>query len=106
VFGINLKNLLLQPYLGPKAVIGVDPGVRTGCKIVIVDHTGKLLGDCVIYPHEPQMKVKESATILDAIIEQFKVSHIAIGSGTYGRETLSFIQENVKAVKEGKAMPR
>ncbi len=102
VFGINLKNLLLQPYLGPKSVIGVDPGVRTGCKIVIVDNTGKFLADCVIYPHEPRMQVKESATILDAIIEQFKVEHIAIGSGTYGRETLSFIQENVKKVKESK----
>lgn len=102
VFGINLKNLLLQPYLGPKSVIGVDPGVRTGCKIVIVDNTGKFLADCVIYPHEPKMQVKESAMILDAIIEQFKVEHIAIGSGTYGRETLTFIQENVKKVKEGK----
>lgn len=102
VFGVNLKNLLLQPYLGPKAVIGVDPGVRTGCKIVIVDNTGKLLGDCVIYPHEPRMQVKESASILMAIIEQFNVHHIAIGSGTYGRETLQFIQDNVKPVKEGK----
>jgi uncharacterized protein len=102
VFGINLKNLLLQPYLGPKSVVGVDPGVRTGCKIAIIDNTGKFLADCVIYPHEPMKKVKESATILDAIIEQFKVHHIAIGSGTYGRETLTFIQENVKSVKEGK----
>jgi uncharacterized protein len=102
VFGVNLKNLLLQPYLGPKAVIGVDPGVRTGCKIVIVDNTGKLLGDCVIYPHEPRMQIKESASILTAIIEQFNVHHIAIGSGTYGRETLQFIQDNVKPVKEGK----
>jgi len=102
VFGVNLKNLLLQPYLGPKAVIGVDPGVRTGCKIVIVDNTGKLLGDCVIYPHEPRMQVKESASILQAIIEQFKVEHIAIGSGTYGRETLQFIMDNVPAVKAGK----
>ncbi len=102
VFGINLKNLLLQPYLGPKAVVGVDPGVRTGCKIAIIDNTGKFLADCVIYPHEPQMKVKESATVLSAIIEQFKVFHIAIGSGTFGRETLTFIQEHVKAVKEGR----
>ena len=101
VFGINLKNLLLQPYLGPKTVIGVDPGVRTGCKIVIVDNTGKFLADCVIYPHEPRLQVKESATILDAIIEQFKVEYIAIGSGTYGRETLTFIQQNVKKVKAG-----
>ena len=102
VFGINLKNLLLQPYLGSKAVIGVDPGIRTGCKIVIVDNTGKLLADCVIYPHEPRMQVKESAAILEAIIEQFKVHHIAIGSGTYGRETLLFIQENVPQVKANK----
>ena len=102
VFGINLKSLLLQPYLGPKSVIGVDPGVRTGCKIVIIDNTGKFLADCVIYPHEPKMQVKESAHILDAIIEKFKVEHIAIGSGTYGRETLSFIQQNVTKVKEGK----
>lgn len=101
VFGINLKNLLLQPYLGPKSVIGVDPGVRSGCKIVIIDNTGKLLGDCVIYPHEPRNQVKESAAILNAIIEQFNVHHIAIGSGTFGRETLTFIQENVKQVKEG-----
>lgn len=101
VFGINLKNLLLQPYLGPKAVIGVDPGVRTGCKIAVVDNTGKFLADCVIYPHEPQMKVKESAMILTAIIEQFKVHHISIGNGTYGRETLAFIQENVLPVKNG-----
>ncbi len=103
VFGINLKNLLLQPYLGSKSVIGVDPGIRTGCKIVIVDNTGKLLADCVIYPHEPRMQVKESAAILQAIIEQFNVHHIAIGSGTYGRETLKFIQENVPHVKAGKA---
>ncbi|NOT78109.1 MAG: S1 RNA-binding domain-containing protein [Bacteriovoracaceae bacterium] len=102
VFGINLKNLLLQPYLGPKSVIGVDPGVRTGCKIVIVDNTGKFLADCVVYPHEPRMQVKESAAILEAIIEQFKVQHIAIGSGTYGRETLQFIQDNVPQVKSGK----
>lgn len=102
VFGINLKNLLLQPYLGPKSVIGVDPGVRTGCKVVIIDNTGKLLGDCVIYPHEPKNQVKESASILSAIIEQFNVHHIAIGSGTFGRETLQFIQDNVKAVKDGK----
>ena len=102
VFGINLKSLLLQPYLGPKSVIGVDPGVRTGCKIVIIDNTGKFLADCVIYPHEPKMQVKESALILDAIIEKFKVEHIAIGSGTYGRETLTFIQQNVVRVKEGK----
>lgn len=99
VFDINLKNLLLQPYLGAKAVIGIDPGVRTGCKIVIVDHTGKLIGDCVIFPHEPKLQIKESATIIEAIIDKFRIHHIAIGSGTFGRETLKFIQENVAQVK-------
>lgn len=102
VFGINLKNLLLQPYLGPKTVLGVDPGVRTGCKIALIDNTGKFLVDTVIYPHEPQRAVREAKAMLEAIIEQFKVEYIAIGNGTFGRETLEFIEEYVTPVKDGK----
>lgn len=102
VFGVNLKNLLLQPYLGAKTVLGVDPGVRTGCKLALVDSTGKFLVDTVIYPHEPQRATRESKQILEAIIEQFKVEYIAIGNGTFGRETLEFIEEMVVPVKEGK----
>ena len=102
VFGINLKNLLLQPYLGPKTVLGVDPGVRTGCKIALIDNTGKFLVDTVIYPHEPQRAVREAKMMLEAIIEQFKVEYIAIGNGTYGRETLEFVEEQLAPVKEGK----
>lgn len=102
VFGVNLKNLLLQPYLGPKAVIGLDPGVRTGVKVAVVDATGKFLVDTVVYPHPPKQDVTNSAIIIDAIIEQFKVHHIAIGNGTYGRETLDFVEKHVKAVKNGK----
>ncbi|EQC48432.1 Tex-like protein N-terminal domain protein [Bacteriovorax sp. BSW11_IV] len=102
VFGVNLKNLLLQPYLGPKAVIGLDPGVRTGVKVAVVDNTGKFLVDTVVYPHPPQNNKKESAQIIDAIIEQFKVEYIAIGNGTYGRETLEWVETMVPGVSSGK----
>jgi uncharacterized protein len=101
-FGVNLKNLLLQPYLGSKTVLGIDPGVVTGCKIVVVDETGKFLVDTVIYPHPPKNFVDQSAKILEAMIDQFKVEYIAIGNGTFGRETLAFVDENVEQVREGK----
>lgn len=102
VFGVNLKNLLLQPYLGSKAVLGVDPGIRTGCKIVIIDHTGKFVGDFVIYPHEPKKDVKNSAILINKAIEAFNIEYVAIGNGTAGRETLAFFEENIDAVKSGK----
>lgn len=102
VFGVNLKNLLLQPYLGSKTVLGIDPGVRTGCKIALVDETGKFLVDTVIYPFQPQNEVQKSSQIIQAMIEQFKIGHIAVGNGTNGRETLSFLEEHVPAVKNDK----
>ncbi len=102
VFGINLKNLLLQPYLGSKAVLGIDPGIRTGCKVVIVDHTGKFMGDHVIYPHEPRLDKVGSAQILTKMIDMFNIEYIAIGNGTYGRETLDFVESHIAQVKDGK----
>ena len=102
VFGVNLKNLLLQPYLGAKTVLALDPGVRTGCKTVVVDNTGKLMFDSVIYPHEPQNDIKGSQTVIERLIDHFNVQYIAVGDGTYGRETLGFIQENIAQVQEGK----
>lgn len=102
VFGVNLKNLLLQPYLGAKTVLGIDPGVRTGCKIAVVDYTGKFLVDTVIYPFPPQNAKVESAKIIDAIIEQFKVEFIAIGNGTFGRETLEFLNDSIPKIASGK----
>lgn len=101
VFGINLKNLLLQPYLGSKAVLGIDPGVRTGCKVVIIDDTGKFVGDHVVYPHEPRNDKVGAAQILTKMIEMFKVQYIAIGNGTYGRETLEFVESHIPQVKDG-----
>lgn len=103
VFGVNLKNLLLQPYLGAKAVIGIDPGVRTGCKVVVISETGKLLFDTVIYPHPPKNDQEHSANVLMLLAEKFNVTHIAIGNGTYGRETLAFVNSFVKKkVAKGK----
>jgi len=102
VFGINLKNLLLQPYLGAKAVLAIDPGIRTGCKTVVIDKTGKYIGDHVIYPFAPKFDVAGSKIIIDKLIEAFDIEYIAIGNGTNGRETLEFLEENVKAVKDGK----
>lgn len=102
VFGVNLKNLLLQPYLGAKAVLGMDPGVRTGVKLAVVDNTGKYLVDTVVYPHPPKNHVVESAKIVEAMIDQFGIEYIAIGNGTYGRETLAIVEKYVPQVKEGK----
>lgn len=101
IFKINLHNLLLMPYLGSQSVLGVDPGVRTGCKLAVVSETGDFLIDTVIYPHPPQNRVQESARIIQALIDKFKISYIAIGNGTYGRETLAMIKEHVKAVSDG-----
>jgi uncharacterized protein len=101
VFGVNLKNLLLAPYLGSNAVMGIDPGVRTGCKVVVIDDTGKLLLDHVIYPHEPQLKKAESKKDIEQILATLKIQYIAIGNGTYGRETLAFIEDEIDAVKDG-----
>lgn len=102
VFGVNLKNLLLQPYLGSKAVLGIDPGIRTGCKVVVIDNTGKYVGDHVIYPFAPKFDVSGSKIILDKLVEAFQIEYIAIGNGTNGRETLEFVEDHIDAVKSGK----
>jgi uncharacterized protein len=101
VFGVNLKNLLLQPYLGSKAVLGIDPGIRTGCKVVVIDNTGKYVGDHVIYPFAPKFDLMGSKAILDKLIEMFNIEYVAIGNGTNGRETLEFVEDHIDAVKNG-----
>ncbi|MCB9092374.1 MAG: RNA-binding transcriptional accessory protein [Halobacteriovoraceae bacterium] len=102
VFGVNLKDLLLQPYLGSKAVLGIDPGIRTGCKVVVIDQTGKFIGDHVIYPFEPRKDIAGSKMVLDKMIEAFNIEYIAIGNGTNGRETLEFVEDYIDAVKKEK----
>ncbi len=101
VFGVNLKNLLLQPYLGSKAVLGIDPGVRTGCKVVVIDQTGKFVGDHVVYPFAPKFDVNGSKLVLEKLVEAFNIKYIAIGNGTNGRETLEFVEDHLKKVQDG-----
>jgi protein Tex len=90
VFASNLKELLLAAPLGQKNVLALDPGFRTGCKVVCLDRQGKLLHHDVIYPHEPQRETAKSAALIKALCEQYEIEAIAIGNGTAGRETEAF----------------
>ena len=96
VFALNLKNLLLQPPVKGRTVMGVDPAYRTGCKIAVVDDTGKVLDVGVIYPTPPQNKTEEAKKILTGLINKHKVNLISIGNGTASRETEIFIADLIK----------
>ena len=93
VFQQNLSNLLLQPPAGGLTVIGVDPGLRTGCKLVVVDETGKYQENAVIFPHEPKQDIEGSTAILLALIARFNINAIAFGNGTGSRETEAFLSK-------------
>ncbi len=92
VFAENLRQLLLAPPLGNKRVLGIDPGFRTGCKVVCLDETGQLLHNETIYPHPPHGAYKQAATKVVQMVATYNIQAIAIGNGTAGRETESFIQ--------------
>lgn len=92
VFALNLKQLLLAPPLGQKNVMAIDPGFRSGCKIVCLDAQGTLVHNENIYPHPPQQQTKQAAQKISTLINQYKIDAIAIGDGTAGRETERFIQ--------------
>jgi uncharacterized protein len=96
VFRENLENLLLAPPAGQVAVLALDPGIRTGCKVAVVDETGKFLGHDVIYPHQPKNDFAGSSRILKALIAQHNVRAIAVGNGTASRETDAFVREFLK----------
>jgi len=93
VFRENLENLLLSPPAGQIAVLGIDPGIRTGCKIAVVDETGKFLNHTVIYPHQPKSDFSGSARILKELMAKYKVKAVAIGNGTASRETEAFVRD-------------
>jgi uncharacterized protein len=93
VFRDNLYNLLLAPPAGPIAVLGIDPGLRTGCKIAVVDETGKLLAHDVIYLHTSKHGTAEAAKKLEALLQQHSIRAIAIGNGTASRETDAFVRD-------------
>ncbi|MGA9349733.1 MAG: Tex family protein [Anaerolineae bacterium] len=101
VFATNLRNLLLQPPLRSKTVMGIDPGYRTGCKVALVDETGKFLGDTTIYPHEPQKQWDEARELLVSLVTRGNVDVIAIGNGTASRETEALAAEVIAEAGRG-----
>lgn len=92
VFAENLRQLLLAPPLGNKRVLGIDPGFRTGCKVVCLDETGGLLHNENIYPHPPRSEYRQAGAKLVNMVDTYGVQAIAIGNGTAGRETEAFVQ--------------
>ncbi|NLY79736.1 MAG: RNA-binding transcriptional accessory protein [Lysinibacillus sp.] len=99
IFSENLRSLLLQPPIRGKMVLGVDPAFRTGCKLAVVDETGKMLEVSAIYPHPPKPQVEESKKIIKGLLEKYPISIIAIGNGTASRETEQFIADVLKEVE-------
>lgn len=91
IFAANLRQLLMAAPLGEKRILGIDPGFRTGCKLVCLDAQGKLLHNETIYPHQPQQQDKQAMAKLSQLIETYKIDAVAIGNGTGGRETENLI---------------
>ncbi|WP_141540395.1 Tex family protein [Bacillus cereus] len=98
IFSENLRNLLLQPPMKGKVVLAVDPAYRTGCKLAVVDDTGKVLHIGVIYPHPPVRKYEDAKEKVISIIDKYQVQMIAIGNGTASRETEEFIVDVLQSV--------
>lgn len=100
VFGKNLEQLLMQPPIAGKTVLGWDPAFRTGCKLAVVDPTGKVLDTKVIYPTAPQNKVEESKREVKKLIEKYGISLISVGNGTASRESEMIIADMLHEIKE------
>ena len=98
IFGRNLYELLLAAPAGPKAVLGLDPGIRTGCKVAVVDATGKLLETATIYPHPPRSDWQGSSVTLARMVAQHNVELISIGNGTASRETDKLAADVIKLI--------
>ena len=96
VFAANLKHLLLKPPVKGKVVLGLDPAYRTGCKVAVVDETGRVLDTAVVYPTPPQNKVEEAKEVLKKLIVQYQVDIISIGNGTASKESEIFVADLIK----------
>jgi len=99
IFATNLRNLLLQPPTKGHIIMGIDPGLRTGCKVAVIDETGKYLEGDTIYPHEPKKRWDFSKDQLKALIKKYKVTVIAIGNGTASRETEQLAAELIQQME-------
>jgi uncharacterized protein len=100
VFGKNLEQLLMQPPIVGRVVLGWDPAFRTGCKLAVVDETGKVLDTVVIYPTAPQNKVEEAKAVVKKMIKKYNISLISVGNGTASRESEAIIVELLKELQE------
>ena len=100
VFGKNLEQLLMQPPIAGQTVLGWDPAFRTGCKLAVVDATGKVLDTVVIFPTAPQNKVEESKKILKELIRKYRITLISVGNGTASRESEQIIVELLKEIRD------
>lgn len=100
VFGKNLEQLLMQPPIAGRVVLGWDPAFRTGCKLAVVDSTGKVLDTVVIYPTAPQNKVEQAKKVVKDLIKKYDVSLISVGNGTASRESEQVIVEMLKEIDE------
>jgi len=105
VFSENLRQLLLGAPLGQKRVIGIDPGFRTGCKVVCLDAQGNLLHHEAIFPHPPVNHRMQAVVHLQEMLKKFQIEAIAIGNGTASRETRSFVEDTLKEMGQGKPTP-
>lgn len=100
IFAANLKNLLLQPPVRDKIILGIDPGFRTGSKVAVIDRTGKYLEGTTIYPHPPQNKYLEAKSVVRGLVKKYSVDIIAIGNGTASRETEQMTAELIAEMKD------
>jgi uncharacterized protein len=104
VFAANLKNLLLQPPVRGKIILGIDPGFRTGCKAAVIDETGKYVEGDTIYPHPPQKKYFEAKSTIRSMVNKYNVDIIAIGNGTASRETEQMTSEIISEIKDERTL--
>ena len=100
VFGKNLTQLLMQPPIAGQVVLGWDPAFRTGCKLAVVDETGKVLDTVVVYPTAPQNKVEEAKKVVKGLIKKYGITLISIGNGTASRESEQIVVDMLKEIKE------
>jgi uncharacterized protein len=105
VFARNLRSLLLQPPLRGKKVLAIDPGLRTGCKVAVLDETGKLLEDAVIYPHPPQKRPAEAKRKLEQLVRKHQITVVAIGNGTGCRETEQLVADLIADLEQRRLSP-
>jgi uncharacterized protein len=96
IFSRNAKELLLSPPLGTKRIMGIDPGFRSGCKLVCLDEFGKLVKNTNIYPHPPQKQLEEAEHLVQEFLRRYKIEAIAVGNGTAGRETYNWLKSIIK----------